>query len=590
MKNNKGFTLVELMTTVVLISIISILLIRLTITLKSIYIDGDMKTTLLTKQGTMTDKIYKDLKEKNLTSLTSCGNNCINFNYVDGVKKLKINESKKIITYGNYSIKLGDGSYFGTSYIDKYDGDIGVMLSIKVPIYNRTVKGDFGIYITYQTDTLEYDNSIVFSVSENLYEEKILNGAYPVYSDNLIPVTIENNGKVRKADTSSKWYSYADKKWANAVVLKEAATYEKGEEIPESNIESYFVWIPKYSYKIFDLGNYNSVIEEKPTKSIVKTIDIKFGTENTSDSNTGECTTPLTSGATGECEVGEYMTHPAFITMNTNGLWVGKFETGYNGATTKAEAQQNSDDSSKIIIKPNVYSWRNINVKNAFTISYNYLRDNDSHMMKNTEWGAVAYLSLSKYGINKEVNINNNSDYKTGYSASEDTDQSSYPGTYGTDDSKTLAYNNDTGYKASTTGNITGIYDMSGGSHEYMAAYISGTYGSSGFASGDTYLTSAYSKYFDIYPSGSNTTTYDKRILGDVTGENGPFYSYEDGDNGPYNHNNWYADYSYFVMSSNPWFHRGGYYYNGALAGQLYFNRNTGVASDYICFRIVLTK
>ena len=590
MKNKKGFTLVELMTTVSLISIIAILLIRLTITLKTIYIDGDMKTTLLTKQGTMTDKIYKDLKEKDLSSLTSCGENCVNFNYIDGTKKLKINESKKLITYGNYSIKLNDSSYFGTSYIDKYDGDVGDVLSIKIPIYNRMTKGDYGIYITYQKDNIEFDNSIVFSVSENIYEEKILNGAYPVYSDNLIPVTIENNGKVRKADISSKWYSYEDKKWANAVVLKENTSYNKGDEIPESNIESYFVWIPKYSYKLFDLGNYNNVINEKPTKSNNKTISIKFGIENTKDSNNGECTTSLTAGATGNCKVGDYMTHPAFIAMNSNGLWVGKYETGYNGANSKAEAQQNSDDSSKIIIKPNVFSWRNINVKNAFTASYNYLRDNDSHMMKNTEWGAVAYLSFSKYGINKEVNINNDSDYKTGYSASDETDQSNYPGEYGTDDSKTLAYNTETGYKASTTGNITGIYDMSGGAHEYMASYISGTYGSSGFASTDTYMGSAYSKYFDTYPSASSITTYNKRILGDATGEAGPFYNYADNDNISRYHNNWYADASYFVMSSFPWFYRGGDCNYGVLAGQFYFGRYTGEARGFIDFRIVLTK
>ena len=29
-----------------------------------------------------------------------------------------------------------------------------------------------------------------------------------------------------------------------------------------------------------------------------------------------------------------------------------------------------------------------------------YQRELDSHMMKNTEWGAVAYLSHSIYGIN----------------------------------------------------------------------------------------------------------------------------------------------------------------------------------------------
>ena len=48
------------------------------------------------------------------------------------------------------------------------------------------------------------------------------------------------------------------------------------------------------------------------------------------------------------------------------------------------------------------------NVHTIIDTSFNYKRSSDSHMMKNTEWGAVAYLTLSKYGINKDININNN--------------------------------------------------------------------------------------------------------------------------------------------------------------------------------------
>ena len=51
------------------------------------------------------------------------------------------------------------------------------------------------------------------------------------------------------------------------------------------------------------------------------------------------------------------------------------------------------------------------------------------------------------------------------------TDQSNYPGTYGVDASKTLPYNTTIGVTASTTGNITGVYDMSGGAREYVAGY-----------------------------------------------------------------------------------------------------------------------
>ena len=407
------------------------------------------------------------------------------------------------------------------------------------------------------------------------YKEVLLNGTDPVLSDNLVPVTLADDGTVTKADINTEWYKYEDKKWANAVILSDnTKTYNNGDIIPEDNIESYFVWIPKYSYQIFNLGDTDGYTSGKPTTSNAQEIQIKFGTTNTNDNNDNECTTPMTSGASGNCKVGDYMTSPAFISMNTNGLWVAKFET--TGSTTN------------ITVKPNQTSLRNINVKTMFETAYNYKRDNDSHMMKNTEWGAVAYLSHSKYGINTEVRINNNSNYITGYAATDSADESKYPGTYGTDASATLPYNTSTGYKASTTGNITGIYDMSGGAHEYMASFRSETYGNSGFTSST--LKAYNSKYYDTYDSSSEWTTYSKRILGDATGEMGPFYYYQDADNKNRSHNSWYSDYSIFVNSSNPWFIRSGHYYDGVLAGQFIFYLNTGGASGDVSFRLVLTK
>lgn len=45
---------------------------------------------------------------------------------------------------------------------------------------------------------------------------------------------------------------------------------------------------------------------------------------------------------------------------------------------------------------------------------YGFASTDDTHMIKNMEWGAIAYLSHSKYGINKEVAINSYSSYMTG--------------------------------------------------------------------------------------------------------------------------------------------------------------------------------
>lgn len=168
----------------------------------------------------------------------------------------------------------------------------------------------------------------VTSIQRNAvtYTESLLNGADPVLSNNLVAVLLADDGTVTKADINNEWYNYGNKNWANAVVLKnQNISYSIGAVIPETNIESYFVWIPKYSYQLWDLGNYSS---RTTLKDATQKINIKFGLTNTSNAVNGECTTPITSGDSGNCQIGDYMTHPAFLAFNTNGIWVGKFETG----------------------------------------------------------------------------------------------------------------------------------------------------------------------------------------------------------------------------------------------------------------------
>ncbi len=381
----------------------------------------------------------------------------------------------------------------------------------------------------------------------------------PVINGDLVPVLIANNGVVTKANTSDKWYDYNNKEWANAVILVDSPskTYDVGDTIQGSDIESYFVWIPRYRYKLFHANQANG-ISAKLSSSIAQTIEIEFESKGT----------PASTGS----KDGEWLTHPAFTNFDVNGIWVGKFETGYKGSTSYSSAQVSSSDPTKIQVKPSVYSWRNNSVGNFFKAMYNYNRDLDSHMMKNTEWGAVAYLSHSKYGINTEVRINNYLYYLTGYAAN--TKDASGSTT------TNQPYSTGTSYLSSTTGNITGIYDMSGGAFEYVAGYLDGTVGSSGLTLDEIRVT--YSKYIDVYASNSAIITYTNRILGDATGEMGPFYG-----SLPY-YNNWYNDYSNFVDSSNPWFYRGGSYNSGSSSGQFAFSRGQGDAYSSVSARLVL--
>ena len=545
----KGFTLVELLAVIVILAVISLIATPMVLGV----IEKTKKSAAIESANGILDAAEKNMIESML----------------NGESKTRYDLS----TDTSLSYK-GEKPESGILLID----DKGKM-SIKAKI------NGYCILKTYNgtTPTIVDD-----SICEGNYKETILNGTDPVLKDKLVPVTIKDNGEVTYADITTEWYDYENKVWANAVILvsSPSRTYVVGDTILESDIESYFVWIPKYSYKLWDLGNYDSITDIDESK--VHSIDIVFGTNNTSDAKEGECTTPLVSGASGNCAVGDYMTHPAFITLGVNGIWVGKFETGYKGATTKEEAQQNVVDATKIIVKPNTYSWRNNTVSNMYTTALAYNANLESHMMKNTEWGAVSYLHHSRYGSSTELMLNNNSDYLTGY-ASVKLPTCGWTGNnrdcnkYGTTSDITSAYNTTVGYKASTTGNMSGIYDMSGGTWEYMAAYINGKAGSSGFATLPT------GKYVDIYDAASTTSTYNYRILGDATGEMGPFGLNTILSDHQYNQSSWYADHSSFVYFATPWFLRGGSLYHGAQAGAFHFYRDTGVNGTHVGFRLVLT-
>ncbi len=401
----------------------------------------------------------------------------------------------------------------------------------------------------------------------------------------LIPVILSDDGKATVVSESDpNWYNYCEKKWANVIILNDGVDKQKYQvgyqltEEDEDEIESYFVWIPKYKYKLWNVySNGKDAIQQ------VHSIDIVFDTTNTTDIPGESCVTPMESGKIGDCNNEEYMTHPAFISFGVDGFWVGKFETGYDGTTNN----YNVKDASKVIIKPNVLSWRNINVKNMFETAYEYERDLDSHMMKNTEWGAVAYLSHSKYGIDREINLNNNNLYKTGYSSSPTVNQKWYQGTSGDGGIYNQLWNTDVGYLASTTGNITGVYDMSGGAWENMASYRSGTYLNSGFNS-ETFENAYDDAYYDLYNSNSTLNSFQNMILGDATGEMGPFNLYVVGTSGNDYHNSWYGDPANFINSPGSWFERGGDCTDGVLTGQFRFHAVNGGASNRMGFRLVL--
>ena len=395
-------------------------------------------------------------------------------------------------------------------------------------------------------------NSSSYKFKVNVYDtEKPIDesGANaPVLASNMIPVYYDETNNVwKKADSSNTnktnlWYSYESNgeykgMWANAVTVKDTnrQTYlnaTPGTIIPMDDITTMWVWIPRFN--AVTPSNYNGGTKVSPGA-----IDITFVKQN-------------------ETAIDAF----TFGNKELSGFWYGKFEVGHTtlaSSTTKNNlgcTNETCSNANGIIIKPNVTSLRYNNISNFFFASrsmeqtgnsFGFVKDEvDTHMSKNNEWGAVAYLTQSIHGrctnstTCSEVGINNNSGYLTGYGAPAGSNDSVTNG----------AYNTTLGKDASTTNNIYGIYDMSGGAYEYVMGVYTNTIGESGFSSlPDT-------KYYNNYTE----TSYTGHALTETK--------------------NWYSDSAGFVDSIRPWFRRGGHYGSSAGAGVFNFYSNGGYSDS----------
>ena len=383
----------------------------------------------------------------------------------------------------------------------------------------------------------------------------------PVLADGMIPIKWDGSKWV-KASTDN-WYNYSNKEWANAVMVRtdkdsnvngsrsreQYMSADEGTKILESDILAYYVWIPRYKYQLF---NVNS--EEMDSIEICTQFEGKDTTKSTGSTN------------------GSWLTHPAFTfgTDELSGIWVGKFET--------------SGTASAPTIKPNLTSLVEQNVSTQFSTSKKFgtttfLTSNgvsraDAHMMKNTEWGAVAYLKQSKYGLgttdiaNNAYSASSEPYYMAGCGPKRETDLTNKTTTC-------TSYTSTAGVKSSTTGNVYGVYDMAGGAFEYVMGMLKTEDGT-----GLTYLSSGFtastlplgSKYVDAYTYGISVADYTRRILGDATGET----------------RGWYSDHAYFPTTANSFFLRGGRSHNDSYAGVFNYNIDTGRAEVGFSFRSAL--
>ena len=467
-----------------------------------------------------------------------------------------------------------------------------------------------GKYVFSATDEKEYTVTITSNKGKD-YEQKITLKvrAHDIYKVANMPGNWE---LADSSNTDNEWYAYTR--------INDGSSSEKIEEVNKpilkgkmhaikyskelSNITSVgnytsrwanamtsdgsmWVWIPRYAYKITE--GYHQ------TATNGGTIDIVFVDENneplgtSSEGNTvtkDDITENTTEENVGQSS-GKYLVHPAFTSnadagggfgedgKGITGFWFAKFET-----TPKAE-EDRTNENFVMESKPGIASLRNKTIgqfyDNALKQTYGEETTGEtsfceSHMVKNSEWGAVAYLSESKFGTNKQsVARNTNSNYYTG----------------GTSTVASI-YETSTYYNQSTTRNAYGVYDMSGGAYERVAAYLANDTGNlttnGGTMTNKENGEDKSTKYKTVYKKGvtdtqSNNYEAAKEMKGDAVYETSSTYSSSSG--------SWHSACAYFPYTSSPFFARGGGYVS-SYAGVFYFLNSTGVANDYYSCRLAL--
>ena len=385
MKKN-GFTLIELLAVVTIIALLSIIAIP------------NISKNIIEKKA--------EIDEANQKLLSSAADV-----YIENNKNYDNSYEANGSTYCISIQTLVDNNYLETPFKD---------------INGREIDYTKQVQATFQAEYNSFDYEIVDSCQElKQYVSR------PNLTENMIPVTYdETTNTWKKADKNSHWYNYQEKKWANAVLVKELKETDSsksrdeyisapaGTPILEQDILAYFVWIPRFRYQLFESDT------ETPINIVFENISTTKSTGTSKD---------------------QWLTHPAFTYNNQelSGIWVGKYETSIdNNILIKNNTPITNIDyveANKKIIEMtndnNVYGLKNVN----------------THMTRNSEWGALTYLTNSIYGNNQNntttgnqtgiynisgnkefVILDNESENSLGYALSETnnwTTDNSYPTT-----------------------------------------------------------------------------------------------------------------------------------------------------------------
>ena len=394
----------------------------------------------------------------------------------------------------------------------------------------------------------------------------------PNMGSNMKKVYWEDDGtEVLEGDEGfdeTKWYKYiaqtgdtesgGTSKWANAVTLDS-----------DGNITGYFVWVPRYAYRIvyFDTQAHEDAYRlTGATDGIVGYSDAR-GFVDVDGKTPSDMETPVTSISVG---TNKLRPHPAFEDGSETGYRQGEWREALEGIWIAKYEVTGSISNLKFLPGKNYI--KSTKIGDMYTYALKFSEESKSHMLKNSEWGAMAYFTESKYGRNGTEVTENTESYTAG--SSEATVKSNP--------------------LQSTTGNYYGIYDTVGCGDEYVAGYIadsSWNYGNS-FASTDNTKNNKTesTEYVTVYDMLSETATYVENYNYN-TNKNFGDAIIEVSTNGDGN-TSWNSnDSTYFGAHWNgdkyPFMERSGTA-AGTSPGLYYFNSRNGTSGSITTFRVAL--
>lgn len=149
---NRGFTLVELITTFALTSVIIILFLNIINIMQKTYSNVGIKTELYINQSNLSNALNSKINGVNLDTYESCISDfsdallCYDFKFIDG-ESIRLIVKEKEIKFGNYIYNLTNKTKVVSPTLINQNNFLVLRIPIKNDIYPDI---DFGINLVYR--------------------------------------------------------------------------------------------------------------------------------------------------------------------------------------------------------------------------------------------------------------------------------------------------------------------------------------------------------------------------------------------------------------------------------------------------------